>query len=894
MRLFYKLPLRLRSLFRKREADQALNEELQFHIQAQIDEYVAQGMNPEDARSAAIRRIGGVEQVKEECRDMRQMNLVDNFLQDLRFGFRVLRRSPSFTILAVLCLSLGIGANAAVFSWIEGILLRPFPLVAHQERLVAVAGTKANAEKGTGDEFTVLSWPDWLDFQRECTLFESFIANPIMGTTLSIGERAQRVSGSVVSANYFDALGVRPFLGRGFEPGDNFGRNAHPVTVISYWMWKQRFHGDPQIVGKTQVLNGVPHTIIGVAPEGFYGTFVGWPIQFWVPISMQETFIPGGYQLEDRGATWVETFARLKPGVTIEQAQAEISAVAKRLESEHLDTNRGRGVQLFPLWKTPFNQAGNLFPTLQIALAVVFFVLLIACANVSTLLLVKAFGRQHEMTVRLSVGASRHRIVQQLFTEGLILSGFAAIGGILVAYWSRNLLVLFFPSSGSILPLLKGELDWRVLAFSIGICLISTMLFAIFPAIQSSKMDLAGALKSESGRVFGGHGKSRIRSALVLVQVSLSFILLVGALLLVKSMQRISTADPGFSTQNVLVTGLDLISAAYDKPRARNFFNQLLERVQSIPGVEAAALGRVSPFSYSVFSEARIAVDGYEPSANELPTVEYNQVTPGYFATMGIPIISGRDFTRADDENAPQVVVVNQKMVAQYWRGEDPVGKRLQVKGQWVRVIGVARQAKYESFGETSKPFFYTPLQQDFALRANVYVRTSRDAPSIAAALTREIHALDDNLAPSEVATLRKRMNMTALASGQVALALLGIFGALALLLAAIGLYAVMSYAVSQSTRELGLRMALGAQAADLLRLVMSYGLGLTLAGLGAGIVVALGLTRLMQGMLYTISPRDPFAFTMAFAVMTVVSVIACLAPAWRAARTDPVQALRD
>src|SRR5437660_3035970 len=431
MRWYYKLPLRFHSLFCKAKADQELNDEMQFHLQSQIDEYVAQGLDPVEARHAALRSLGGLEQVKEQCRDMRHVNFIEDFLQDLRFGFRMLRRSPGFSILAIFCLALGIGANAAVFSWIEGILLRPFPAVAHQDRLVAVAGTKPNGEKGNGEpENTVLSWPDWLDFQRNCTLFDSFIANPPMGTTLSIGERAEWVSGSVVSANYFNALGVRPFLGRGFEPSENSGRNAHPVAVISYWIWKQRYGGDPQIIGKTQLLNGVPHTIIGVAPEGFYGTFVGWPIQFWIPISMQEKFEPGGYKLEDRGELWIEGFVRLKPGVTPEQAQEEISSAAKRLETDYVATNRGRDIRLLPLWKAPFNQANELAPMLKVALAVVFGVLLIACANVSSLLLVRSLGRRLEMAVRLAIGAKRGRLLRQLLTEGSVLSMFAAAGGL--------------------------------------------------------------------------------------------------------------------------------------------------------------------------------------------------------------------------------------------------------------------------------------------------------------------------------------------------------------------------------------------------------------------------------------------------------------------------------
>jgi predicted permease len=896
MRWFYKIPLRLRALFRHREVEQDLRDEVEFHLQSQTEAFIARGMSPEEARYAALRALGGRTQVEEQCRDARGVGFIENFVHDLHFGFRMLRRNPGFALIAVLCLTLGIGANAAVFSWIEGLLLRPFPAVAHQDRLVVVVGTNhSTRDKGaSGSGYTAVSWPDFLDYQRNTKLFDSFIADKIMGTTLSIGDKAERMAGSVVSSNYFDALGVHLLLGRGFEPAEDAGRNAHPVTVISYWVWKERFHNDPTVIGRTQILNGARHTIIGVAPEGFYGTFVGRPIQFWVPASMQELFEPGGYMLEDRGSTWIEGFARLKAGVSIEQAQEEISAVAKRLETDYPATNRGRGAQLLPLWRAPFNGASELLPTLSVTLAVVFLVLLIACANVSNLLLVRSFARRHEMSVRLAMGASRRRLVKQLLTEGLILSTMAAAGGLLVAWLCRNLLVAFIPSNASIAANLRGEIDWRVLVFSAGIAVLSTLVFALAPAVQSSDIDLAGPLKSESGNLFGGRGKSRFRSSLVVAQVALSFILLVGAVLFIQSMRRIQSADPGFSTTNVLTTGIDLVAAGYDSQRAKTFQDRLMERVQTIGGVQSAALARVRPFSYSTYFEAPIAVDGYQPAPDELPKVEYNQVGPDYFSTMGIQLISGREFTRADDENAPPVVIVNEKMVSQYWKGEDPVGKRLQVKDRWMRVVGVARLSKYGSLSEPAKPFFYVPLRQDFSLRTTLNLRTLQDPATVAADLAREIHALDENLAPGEVITMREHVTRMALARQQIAVALLTIFGALALTLAAIGLYGVMSYAVSQSTRELGLRMALGARVSDLIRLVVSHGLGLTAIGILFGGIAALTTAQSIKGLLYKVDPRNVAALGSALLIMVLAALAACFVPAWRATRIDPVRALRD
>jgi predicted permease len=887
MRWYYKLPLRLRSIFHKNRAELDLSEELQFHLQSQIDEYVAQKMNPKEARHAALRSLGGIEQAKEECRDARKVNLIENFLQDVGFGLRMLRRSPGFSLLAILCLTLGIGANTAVFSWIEGILFRPYPGVAHQERLVAIGGTSRDEPLGTP-----LSWPDFQDLQRSCTLCETLFVSKITGTTLSIGDRAERTTGSIVSANYFDAISVFPMLGRGFLPGEDQGQSAHPVAVISYQLWQGRFRGDRQIVGKTQRLNGVMHTIVGVAPEGFYGTFVGWGMNFWVPASMEDIFESGGYKLEDRGARWIEAYARLKPGVTFAQAQQEFAAISGRIEVEYPATNRGRAIRFWPLWQTPFNNAGTLLPTLEIMLAVVAFVLLIACANVGNLLLVRSFARHHEMSVRLAVGAGRARLWQQLLTEGLVLSLFGAVGGLLVAYWCRHALVLLFPARGGVQMHLLGEIDWRVLALSAGVCLATTLLMGLVPALQTGKIDLAQSMKMESAGVVGGHGRAWVRSGLVLVQVSLSFVLLVGVGLLMQSLLKVRTASPGFNTRGVQDTAIDLVSAGYTPARAQTFQDALLERVRALPGVESAAFAKMTPLSYVSSASAPIVVDGYQPPPEESPTVEYNEVGDNYFVTMGIPLVAGREFTRADDEKAALVAVVNETMAQRYWQGRSPLGQRLQLKGRWMQVVGIAKDSKYSSVREKPTPFSFVPLRQN-SLRGSVLnIRTPLAPQTMATAIAREVHALDSNLAPYEVITMQEQLDRSTSAQ-MVAVTLVGILGALALVLAAIGLYGVMSYAVSQSTRELGLRMALGAGASNLLRLVLSRGLAITGAGVLLGAATALLLTRLLGNLLYKVSPRDPVAFGCAFAVMALVSVAACLLPAWRAARTDPMRALR-
>ncbi|HEV3147812.1 MAG TPA: FtsX-like permease family protein, partial [Chthoniobacterales bacterium] len=562
------------------------------------------------------------------------------------------------------------------------------------------------------------------------------------------------------------------------------------------------------------------------------------------------------------------------------------------LENDFPETNRGHEVQLVPLWKTPFNGAGNMSPTLAITMAVVFLVLLIACANVSNLLLARSLLRRHEMTMRLALGAGRRRLIKQLVTEGLLLSLIAAVGGIAVAYWCRNALVLAFPSPvpGVVIDY-PGQIDWRVLVVSAGICVLATLIFAVVPAIHASHVDLSGALKSDGGGVVSGSSRSRLRSTLVLVQVSLSFVLLAGTGLLLESLAKIQNANPGFST-DAIACPISLFSAGYKLDRAKAFQTELLDRVRTLPGVESATFARVIPFSYNVFSSSPIEVDGYQPPPNQQPTVDYVQVAEDYFATLGIPIVSGRAFTRTDDENAPPIAIINETMAMKYWPGKNAVGQRVKVTDRWLEIVGIAKNSNYRTKLEPPMPFLYVPLRQNWGVQNTLLVRTRETPGALLNALSREVHALDANLAPRMPSRMQEQVDEMSY-SQRLAVTLVAVFGATALFLAAIGLYAVMSYSVSQGTRELGLRMALGADAGSVLRLVLSRGLRLTTAGIALGAIAALVLTRLMGNLLYQVSPRDPIAYGFALLVLLGVALLACFLPARRATRVDPVSALR-
>jgi macrolide transport system ATP-binding/permease protein len=808
--------------------------------------------------------------------------------QDLRFAARTLRRAPGYALVVVTCLALGIGGNVTVFSWMDGILLQPYPGVAGQARLLAIA----NTVNGSPD-FDELSWLDFNDLRRGTTSFSDFILAKITGTTITGGDRAVRAVGQLVSANYFDALGVHLLIGRGFSAGDDVGRGAHPITVISYRLWRDHFRGDPSIVGKTISFDGTPHTIIGVTGEEFLGTFVGYAMQFWAPASQQAVFDPSGYKLDDRGARWIEGFVRLKPGISIERAQAEVSTAATRLATDNPNFDRGRGVRLFPLSEAPFDNAKTLKPMLRVMTIVGVFVLLIVCANVANLLLVRSLSRRHEITVRIAIGSSRGRIVHQLMTEGALLALLGTALGLGLAYASRNVLGLFFAPRGGVSLVFAGAFDWRVLALSVAAGVLSTLLFALVPAIQTSGVDLAGALKSDSRLSMGGGGRGRIRAALVVLQVCLSFVLLVGTGLVLMSLRRERSEQTGFATDDVVTTALDLFSVGYDTTRARRFDDELLQSVQSIPGVRAAALARSTPFTTRPYGNGLISVDGYQLSRDEQPTAEFNVVTPGYFGAMGIGLTTGRDFTPADADTTQPVAVVSEAFATKYWPAKNPIGRRVQLGGRLRAVVGVVTDIKFRTLLEPAQALLYVPLSQNFSTTVSLFIRTSAGVANVAPGILQRVHAIDPNVSPYEILTMREQVTRST-AAQQIAAALVALFACTALFLAAIGLYGLIAYVVSQNARELSLRIAVGAAPWDLMRLVVGGGLRLVVVGSVVGVGVSLLSTRLLGDLLFRVNARDPVPIAIAFAVMVAVCVLACIVPAWRAGRSDPVVALRS
>jgi putative ABC transport system permease protein len=805
--------------------------------------------------------------------------------QDLRYGARMLVKNPGFAALAVLSIALGIGANATIFSWVKSVLLRPSPGVAKYEELAVVTGATPT-RRGLG-----VSYPDYADFRDLNDVFSGLLAYNIGPFNLGYAERAEVLWGAVVSGNYFDVLGVKAQLGRTFLPEEDKTKNTHPVAVISHDAWQQRFAGQPNIVGQTLLLNGRSFTIIGVTPRDFGGAIVGVQQGIWIPLMMKEVVFPAGRALANRGDRWLNVIGRLKPGASIAQAQANLSNLAAELGRSFPHSNAQRLASVYTITQSPNGPQDSLRPLLTILMVVAGVVLLIACANVANLLMAKATGRRKEISLRLALGAGRRRLVRQLLTESLLLAGLGGGLGLMITSWTANALTAFLPPLS--IPLkFDTSLDTQVLLFTALATLLTGVLFGLIPAWQATRHDLTSALKEEAANASGGRQKTRLRSALVIAQVALSVLALVCAGLFVRSLWAAQQINVGFNPDNVLLASLDLTMNNYDEARAQNFYRDLPTRIAALPGVAAVTLTRRTPLGSARASSTSIEIEGYKPAQGEELSVGYETIAPEYFRTLEIPLVRGREFTERDDERAARVVVINDTLAARYWPEHDAVGKRLRYDNQWLEVVGVARTIKYAEVNEVAKPFLFLPLRQNYQPAMTLVARVNGDAAAAFAAIQRTLTQLDSNLPIYDLRTMVDAIGVS-LFLQRMAATLLSLFGLLALLLAAIGLYGVMAFAVSQRTREIGIRMALGAGGADVMKMVVGQGMRLVLLGVGLGLGGAGALTRLLKSVLIGVTASDPLSFAVVALLMIAVALLACWIPARRAMKVDPMIALR-
>ncbi|MBX9602447.1 MAG: ABC transporter permease [Bryobacteraceae bacterium] len=829
-------------------------------------------------------------------------------LQDLRFAVRGLRKAPLFAGIAVLSLALGIGANTAIFSLLDQLMLRLLP-VRNPHQLALLTWRGAHIGNNTGSNS--ISYPMYLDLKARNEVFSDLAGR--YGMAFSIGHQGQteRVDGELVTGNYFSLLGVEAELGRLITPEDDRTPDGHPVVVLGYDYWKQRFAGDRSVVGKPLAVNGRTYTIIGVSRQGFYGIEVGAGRALRIPIMQKGELSSGwmtGYSLDNRRGKWVNAIGRVKPGITIERAKAGLQPLFKSLLVEDLKTPElakattaarqrflNAWLDVTPAAKGRSELRRSFEKPLWILMAMVGVVLLIACANIANLLLARAAGRQKEIAVRFAIGSSRPRIVRQLLTESLLLAFAGGLAGLLVAMWSSRLLVGLLPAGDSPVDLSTSP-DFRVLGFALAISIATGIVFGLFPAIRASRVDLAPILKEQAGSLSSG-GHSRIRRSLVVAQVFLSLLLLVGAGLFLRSLNNLRTLDPGFQVSKVIAFTVDPSQNGYQNERSRAFFRLLQEKIEAIPGVESAGFGVIRLLSADQWDRG-IVVEGYEARQGENMSPFFNAVTPGYFKTLGIPVIAGREFTEADAMGRPKVAIVNEAFAGKFFGDRGALGRRVGFGSGPetvldIEIAGVTRDAKYQHMREEKQPqIFIAARQNDFITEMSGYVRTRQDAEGVFAAIRRTVAEADPNVPVYEMRTLREQLDQNLSTERMIAF-LAAAFGLLATALAAIGLYGVLAYSVARRTREIGIRMALGASGQNVVWLVLRellllVGLGLTLA-----VPASLALTKLVRSQLFGISPNDPVSIGLAVLALALAGAIAGWVPARRAAQTDPMVALR-
>ncbi|MBA2339724.1 MAG: ABC transporter permease [Pyrinomonadaceae bacterium] len=874
--------------FDRRRAEQNLEDEIRLHLELETQQNIEDGMSPEEARYAAERAFGSVTLAKEDSRAMWGLRLLETLWQDARFSVRRMFKSPGFSLVAIVSLALGIGANTAIFSLVNTVLLRPLP-VPHSEQLVSVFPVAKD------DSVQAFSYPTYVDFRDRNDVLSGLYVTRFAPMSLSREGTNERVWGYLVSGNYFDVLGISAAHGRTFLPEEDRTRLSHPVVVVSYGCWQRRFGADPSLVGKNIVLNNHNFTVVGIAPEGFNGSEIAYTPELWVPMMMQSWIEPGGNWLERRDTQNLFATGRLKPGVSAVQAQASLNLLAQQIGQEYPDTNEGQTITLTPPGLIHPILRGPVISFAGVLMGIVSLVLLIACTNLANLLLARATERRREIAVRLALGASRLRLVRQLLTESVLLSILGGVAGLLLALWAINLIAAFKPPIDFPLTL-DLKLDWRVFGFSLLVSLLTGVLFGLVPALQSTRPELVPALKDATSQL--GYHRSRLRSGLVVAQVALSLVLLIAAGLVVRTLQHLQTMSPGFEPDNALMMSVDVGLQGYDKVRGQQFYRQLIERVEALPGVRSAAVADFVPLSLN-YNSTDVYVEGQPPARGaNVPTVMNASVGSNYFSTMAIPLMQGREFGEMDKEDAPRVCIINEAFARRFFPGANPVesaiGKRVGrgTDGPFAQIVGVATDGKYFSINETARPFIYFPLSHSYSSNAILLVRTNSDPKRMIAPVRREVGMIDQNMPVYEVKTLTEHLGLS-LFPARVAAVLLGSFGLLALALAAIGVYGVMSYSVAQRTREIGIRIALGAQPREVLKLVARQGVTLATVGLVAGLFASVVLTRLMSSLLYGVSATDAETFIAISLLLLTVILLACYVPARRATKVDPMVALR-
>ena len=812
---------------------------------------------------------------------------METLLQDLRFGFRRLLKTPAFTIVAVLSLALGVGANAAIFSLINAVLLRPLPIT-DPSKVLSVQVV------GKNDSLQAFSYPNYIDFRDRNEVLSGLLVHRFAPMSLSREGNNERVWGYLVSGNYFDVLGVPAFRGRMFTQEEDRARNASPVAVVSYGCWQRRFGADPALVGKEVTLNGHAFNVIGIAPEGFTGTEIVYTPEVWVPMMMADWIEPGSNWIESRNAGNIFAAGRLKPGLSSKQAEASLNLLAEQLAREYPDTNEGQTISLMPPGLIIPSLRGAVVSFAWVLMAAVALVLMIACTNLAGLLLARVTERRKEIAIRLALGANRLRLVRQLLTESVVLSVLGGAAGVVLAVWIIQVVVAFRPPVDFPLTIALA-LDWRVIVFSLLVSLATGIAFGLVPALQASKPDLVSSLKDTTSQA--GYRRSRLRSGLIVAQIAFSLVLLVTAAVVVHALLT-QTVNPGFQTENGLMMSMDLSLQGYDETRAREFQRRVVENVSSLPGVRSAALANMMPLSLN-YSGNGIHLEGEEPVRGaDIPIAMVGKVGVGYFETMGIPMVSGREFSELDKKDAPQVAIVNEAFARNFFPGPDPtrdtIGKRIafRAKGPFMQIVGVAKDGKYFNIAEEPRPFVYSAMLQSYDPFTTLIARVTSDSNSMVAAVRNEVQKLDPSLPIYDVKTLTEHMRLS-LFPARIAASVLGGFGVLAVTLAIIGIYGVTSYSVAQRTREVGIRMALGADQGHVLRLVI--GQGIVLVGIGSviGVAASVALTRLMSGLLFGVSSSDPLILIAVPVVLAGVALGACFVPARRATKVDPMVALR-